>query len=542
MVKTKKQLLKVINLGFSVLQVIVAASILLLLVSNMLSYSNIITTYVVILVALLLFFAIARFKAVLITHINESFAPIVALEQWAENNNNSVSPITINTAIGASIAKLQQQLLTESYGNSSFDMLLREKALLDGETGIGTREFFNSRLEALLKEEDAHGAVLFLHFKELDTVQSLYGKQQALTLLATLIHTIEFRLTHLPSYFIARRNEFELALLIPDIYVKDTEKLATRLVNNLMAIPLPIGISNEEIVHVGISFFKCLAKSYQVMAEADMALRSAQLQGPSQWFMYDKDEVEQAKGSLKWRTLLTKVIARNAFVIFFQPMVEQGTKKILHHEVLAKMRDSEGQLISARMFMPMVRKCGFTEQVDLLIVEQVCKLLTFEHQQESCSLNLSIESLMSVDFIDKFKTILVNYPNVSSKIIIEISEYHLVNNLALLKPVLYILKDQGITILSDKVGQYVVSSQYLKECPISSLKLHRSIVLNIQHKPENQTVIQSLKAICTPLNINIYALGVENEDEWQVLKKLGVNGGQGHFFTKPVAQAVTAIH
>jgi RNase E specificity factor CsrD len=149
---------------------------------------------------------------------------------------------------------------------------------------------------------------------------------------------------------------------------------------------------------------------------------------------------------------------------------------------------------------------------------------------------------MSVDFIDKFKTILANYPNVSNKIIIEISEYHLVNNLALLKPVLYILKAQGITMLSDKVGQYVVSSQYLKECPISSLKLHRSIVLDIQHKPENQTVIQSLKAICAPLDINIYALGVENEDEWQMLKKLGVNGGQGHFFTKPVAQAVKAIH
>ncbi|MGB1197577.1 MAG: EAL domain-containing protein [Thalassotalea sp.] len=531
---------KIINIGFSLLQGLVVSTLIALFILTAFFTINLAMTLFISISAGVLLIVISRLKAVLTTALKQTFAPIQVLESWAtqSDNENVIPLLKLNTPIGHTIAKLQHQLIAESEGNSSFDMLVREKALLDAETGIGNREFFNNRLEALLQEGDAHGAVLLFHFKECDTVQSLYGKQQATSLLNTFIRTLQHRLVHLPNYFIARHNDFELALLIPNIFVKETERLATRLINNLMSVSLPVGISNDECIHLGISFFRHSAKPYQVMAEADMALRSAQLQGPSQWFMYDKDEVEQAQGSLKWRTMLNSIISKNAFIIYFQPVVDQATKKIRHQEVLAKMRDAEGQLISARIFMPMVRKCGFSKEVDLLIFEQVCKLLSYEKEQASCSLNLSIESLLSPQFIAQFYDLINQYPSIVKKIIIEISEYHLVNHLAQLKPIIFHLNNQGIAIIADKVGQYVMSTHYLKECPISALKLHRSVVLNIQHKPENQTVIQSLKTICTPLNINVYALGVESKEEWQVLEALGINGGQGHFFIKPVAQAV----
>ncbi|XQW85537.1 EAL domain-containing protein [Thalassotalea piscium] len=544
MISTKIKLIKVIQFGFIVVSALVVLALCLLLALNQFILPNFILSIAIVLVMVLLCLALFRFKKALLNAINTSFEPIQTLEVWGEQNQKetTISPLSDNTPVGITIANLQKQLLIESHGNSSFDMLLREKALLDSETGIGNREFFSNRLEALLKEEDAHGAVLFLHFKECEIVQSLYGKQQALALLVTLIHTIQHRLSHLPSFFIARRNEFELALLIPAIYVKDTEKLATRLINNLMTVPLPVGISNDEFIHIGISFFRYGAKSYQVMSEADMALRSAQLQGPSQWFMYDKNEVEQAKGSLKWRTLLTKAITKKSFVIFLQPVVGQDTNTILHHEVVIKIQEQKTKWINDRVFMPMVRKCGFTQQVDLLIFKQVCQLLTDNKTQGLCSLNLSIESLMSTEFIEEIKGVLLAYPDIAKKIIIEISEYHLVNHLTQLTPILFTLNEQGMMIFADKVGQYVVSSKYLKTCPISAIKLHLSIVLDIHHKPENQTVIQSLKGICEPLNINIYALGVDCQEEWQTLKQLGVSGGQGLFFTKQEGSEAKATH
>ena len=63
----------------------------------------------------------------------------------------------------------------------------------------------------------------------------------------------------------------------------------------------------------------------------------------------------------------------------------------------------------------------------------------------------------------------------------------------------------------------------------------------LHEKIENQVFIQSLKARCIQHNVKIYALGVESKDEWRTLVHLGVTGGQGHFFTEPVAQMADAI-
>ena len=473
---------------------------------------------------------------------------VTALEKWADLSRIcgeiQVIPDTEDN-VSQTIVKLNQQLQIAKNSDTHLDNVLRSNALLDKDTGVGNSEFFNNRLEALLTEDDCNGAVYFIQFKDFDLVHSLYGEQQALTLLNNLIQTLKYRLNSLPNYFIARRDESELAIIVPDIFFNDAEKLAGKLLKGLCSVALPVGMNKDEFIHIGVSYFSQAENSYQVKSEADMALRSAQLQGPSQWFMYDPGEVEHAsaKGSLKWRTFLNHVIAKNAFVIFFQPVISVNNERILHHEILTKIRDTDGSLISARVFLPMAKKCGLIQQIDLLVFKQICRLLTYDNQQkEHCSLNLSIESLLSTDFMNMFLSVLKEYPDIHEKLIVEISEYHLVNHLEQLQPSLAVLNQLGIKLLADKVGQYVVSSQYLTICPIHSIKLHRSIVLDIHKKTENQIFIQSLKAISDVQKVNVYALGVENIDEWQTLKRLGIHGGQGHYFTEPVAQVAKAIH
>jgi len=276
------------------------------------------------------------------------------------------------------------------------------------------------------------------------------------------------------------------------------------------------------------------------MAEADMALRSAQLQGPSQWFMYEQGEIEHKKirGSLSWRTFLTKVIKQKSLLTFLQPVMANDGKKILHYETLSKVKDDDDSIISARIFIPMARKCGLIQALDILACEKLFQVMNIETQHHYHSINLSIESLLSADFIDDLFELLANNSALVEYLIIEISEYHLVNHLEEISPVLDKLSAIGIRLLADKVGQYVVNANYLKICPISFIKLHRSIVLNIHEKLENQVFIQSLNALCTSYQVEIYALGIECSQEWQTLLRLGVTGGQGHYFSKAIAQHI----
>jgi len=443
------------------------------------------------------------------------------------------------------INSLVEQLEATENEDNQFDRKLLGNALLDKETGVGNRDFFNNRLEELLKEEDIQGAVYFIQFKECELVRTLYGQQQALALIEALISTLNDLLTPLTHYFLARRSEFELAVIVPHIFFLEAENLAEKLVLSLSKVDVPVGVNKDAFIHIGVSYFSNAENSYQVKSETDMALRSAQLQGPSQWFMFDPGEVEHTtvKGSLNWLNLLKSAIEKNAFVIFFQPVFAIDSEQQLHHEALSKVRDFEGNLIDARVFLPMAQKCGLIKDIDLLMFEQVCRLLSYDNeQQDDCSLNLSIESLLAKGFIEKITEILLRYQTISTRLIIEVSEYHLVNHLTELKPILSTLHQLGINLLVDKVGQYIESADYIKSYPISYMKLHRSIVLNIDKKPENQIFVQSVIAICGAHKVDVYALGVESIEEWKTLIMLGIDGGQGHYFTEPVAQVAKAIY
>ena len=480
-----------------------------------------------------------------------SFKPLQKLEDWAyhaviEGNANDIAlndSAEGNDIVTLAIHQLQHRIKANIASDIVWDQNIRSSALLDQETRIGNRAFFDNRLQAFVKEEDAQGAVILIHFKELELVQNLYGYQQAMTLLSTLIQVTKQRLHDQTSYFIARQSEYELSVLLPGTFINDVEKLAERLLKNFQTVVLPIGINHEEFVHIGISYFSGEQVPYQIMSEADMALRSAQLQGPSQWFMFKVGELEavKAKGSLKWRTFLTAAIASNRFVQFYQPVIANDSEKVLHYEVLTKVSDKSGTLIGARVFFPMAKKCGLTVQIDLLILEQVCRILaTEEDQQDVYSINISIDSLLSKGFSDKFLEIVQRFSAVKSRIMIEISEYQLVNHLVDLPSVLNAINSAGINVVADKVGQYVVSALYINVYPIYAMKLHRSIVLDIDKKTENQVFVQSLKALAEAKNIPIYALGVENKTEWRTLMQLGVKGGQGHLFTEPLAQVEKA--
>ena len=490
--------------------------------------------------------AVLLVKKTLNKQLSPTMKTISALENWAnlKPHQQKSTVLKADNNIAIAINELVTQLQQEKNSGSRIEQRIRQHPFLDEDTGIGNRDFFNNRLDAFLAEEDARGTLLLIQVNELASIEALYGEQQTLILLDSVIKTVKKRIQARVNYFLARYSENELALLLPNAYVDETEKLANKLIKSLSTIVVPTGINNEEFIHIGISCFKAHQNSYQILAEADMALRSAQLHGPSQWFMFERDEIddESAKGSLRWRTFLQAAIDNNAFVIFFQPVISPLNNNILHFEVFSKIKDKQQQYINARVFLPMAQKCGLSADIDMLVIEQVFAALNNKaHKQQHCSLNLSVDTLLSAHFIDKFLAKLAQHQTVHNRLIIEISEYRLVSQFAELEPILKQIHHCGIKLIVDKVGQYLVNGSYLKALPISAVKLHSSIVLKIHKKSENQIFINSLKVLCNEDDVGIYALGIELAEEWQTLIKLGINGGQGHLFSEPVPQMVSTI-
>lgn len=533
------------RISFRLIGAIIAA---FLVMNSLLIFATIQTPSMMLFVGLNLWFL----AIVVLSHrytrgwIKDRFAQVKKTERWARHYLKSggekysldqfnPGEWVVTDAILA-MDEVMQKAVTQSF---KVDKIVRSQTFLDNETGIGNRLYFDHRIEAFLSETDSHegGCVYLIQLKELDEIIHHEGKQEAQELLSYFIMLVAKFLEDFPNSVFARRSDYDFAMLIPYINMADAEKVASRLIRLCNRISLPECVEKEHFFHIGVACFRQGETVYQVLAEADMALRAAQLQGPSNWFMYDKGTIikDLAKGSVKWRTSLDMAITQQAFVLLFQPVVMTGGNAIHHHEILARMRNDNGQLANASVFLPMAQKFGMVARVDQLMVEKTIKLLQYEKgNKDICSLNLHLDSMLDLKFQQWLLSYLQQHPHAACRIIIEISEYQLVHKGVTLKYFFRALHKVGARLLVDHVGLYVLNTQYIREYEIDYLKLHNSIVKNIDVRAENQLFVKSLQGACSGTHVLIFGLGVERVGEWIALQKLGVAGAQGHYFTEPL--------
>ncbi|NRD72468.1 RNase E specificity factor CsrD [Shewanella sp. VB17] len=420
-----------------------------------------------------------------------------------------------------------------------FDQFIRSNTFLDAETGIGNRLFLKNRLDALSNDAGmmAPGALFLLEMEALDLLQQEFGDEPIGEILHQTINDINQILNSQANSIFSRRSYNQLAIVVPQISLKDVEKLAAKFLKVCMTQYFPEMINRDDFFHIGVAYFKVGGLKEQLIEEAERALRAAQFQGASGWFMYDKGAVDEefSKGSVRWRSFLEYALVNKRLVVFTQPIVDSDSK-IHHLEVSSRIRDNQQNLIRATLYIPMAIKCGLIPQFERQVIEMVLfDLLGDRHDiLTQYSINLSLDTLLSRAFIHWFKTTLLEYRHLTPRLIFEVNEDIVVNNRDQLASQLDMIKKMGANLCVDRVGQQVVGTQYIKECSFDLIKLHRSIVRQIHLRQENQLFIRSLIGGLYHTDVQVFAEGIESLEEWQTLKILGVSAGQGSMFSDPV--------
>lgn len=422
-----------------------------------------------------------------------------------------------------------------------FDQFIRSNTFLDPETGIGNRLFLKNRLDALSNDHGmmAPGVLFLLEMEDLDLLLQKVGDELIDEILLQTINDINRILDSQANSIFSRRSYNQFAIVVPQISLKDVEKLAAKLLRVCLNHQLSDGLISDDFYHIGAAYFKVGETKEQLIDEAERALRAAQFQGNSGWFMYDKGAVDEefAKGSVRWRSFLEYALVNRRLVIFSQPVIDSDMET--HHlEISSRIRDNQKNLIRATLYIPMAIKCGLTPQFERQVIEAVLFDLLGDHN-DTCtkySVNLSLDTLMSRAFIRWLKTTLLEYRHLTSRFIFEINEDIVVNHTEELAPRLDMIRKMGASLCVDRVGQQVVSTQYIREYHFDFIKLHRSIVRQIHLRQENQLFVRSLIGGLYRTGVQVFAEGVESFEEWQTLKILGVSAGQGSFFSEPIEE------
>lgn len=488
--------------------------------------------------ALLLFLVIMNltfaYKSVL-----KPWRTFMHLEAWANRYSKkgdsrffvrSTDYTLVNT-----IRSLYQLKQDAQNGGNKVEHLIRSQTFLDKVTGLGNRVYFEHRLEALLQQEDeAYGAVLIVQFGALDDLDGPNHSEALVELLGQYADILKDYVDDTRQSLVSRISKADFAILLPFVDIKEVEKTALNILRLSQKIETPNRYDKNAICHIGADLFTVADSSFQILAEADMALRAAQLHGPSGWFVYETDSLPQSdiKGSVRWRTAIENALAKNKFKLYFQPVAEHD-KCVHHFEVFVRMEDDKRELVNAKVFLPMARKSGLIPEVDKQVLTLLAKTLN-KNREHTISVNIHIDSWLNRDFANWLISFVRRNRNIVDHIIFEISEFEVAQHVKGLRSLFSALKRYHARTMVDQVGLYVLDTSYLNFIQVDYIKLHQSIVNNIHQRPENQMFVRSLTAITNQKMVTMFAVGVETTEEARVLRGLGINALQGHYVSEPL--------
>ncbi|AEY00572.1 regulatory protein CsrD [Oceanimonas sp. GK1] len=439
-------------------------------------------------------------------------------------------------AASRALDKLMSDLKEARKERSRFDTFIRANVFVDRKIGIGNRIFFDNRLEAALNDSASHsGALLLVELQDLEHINHKLGHDRGDELLSSASVYLGHLIRRYPGALQARYTGNTFALLFPNLVESEALDAARQVMKLLRRLHWPDTVRDPTLFIGGVCF-RFGEQLHQVEEEAELALRSAALQGGDGYFMYYKGLTEESsgKGTVRWRTLLGRVLEQDAVLLDRQGIYRARGREPESLELLARIRDEQGRELAAGHFLPMAEKCGLLQELDRSIMLRCLTLLQESDRRATLAINLSVDSLLNRGFHRWLVFELIQLPKaLLNDLVIELSEAGVSRHFQDLVKPLRALKALGCGLAVDHAGQDVVSTQYIKDYELDYLKLHPSLVRDIEKKPNNQMAVRSLLGNCMGNRTEVIAVGVETEAEWQCLQQLGVHAGQGYYFSCP---------
>jgi EAL domain-containing protein (putative c-di-GMP-specific phosphodiesterase class I) len=117
---------------------------------------------------------------------------------------------------------------------------------------------------------------------------------------------------------------------------------------------------------------------------------------------------------------------------------------------------------------------------------------------------------------------------------LEIKEGIAMNNAKLTSTRLIELTKLGIHISLDDFGTGFSSFKHLKQLPLENLKINQSLIRDIAVDPDSRMIINAIASMAHNLNLNVTAVGVEDENQLSFLRETECNEAQGYYFSRPL--------
>ena len=396
-----------------------------------------------------------------------------------------------------------------------------------------------SRMILKAKRNRSYVAVLFLDLDRFKKINETLGHDIGDQLLQAVAERLQNCVRK--SDTVARLGGDEFAVLLDDLHdVKFVVMIGRKI---LQVISKPIMIQDYELYitgSIGISLFPDDSEDVDDLLRcADTALYRAKDAGKNNYQYYTTDMNARAFEFLLLESGLRKALDNNEFMLYYQPLFNLKTSRLIGMEALLRWQHPEKGMIAPGDFIPLAEETGLIEPIGEWVLRTACTQ-NKQWQDEGYSqvkvlVNMSARQFCKKNITELIGDILLETGLSPDYLGIEITESVIMQNVKSTITKLKQMRKMGISLSLDDFGTGYSSLSYLKLFPVDNLKIDRSFVFNITSDPTDAAIAASVILLAHSMNIEVVAEGVETEEQLEVLRRQGCDHVQGFLFSQPLA-------
>jgi diguanylate cyclase (GGDEF)-like protein/PAS domain S-box-containing protein len=410
-------------------------------------------------------------------------------------------------------------------------------------TGLVNRREFESRLERALKSARAREtayALLYLDLDQFKIVNDSCGHSAGDTLLHQLGNLLKAKIRWRDT--LARLGGDEFGVLLESCNLDEAMQTAEEL---RAAIGDYKFMWDDRTFRLGVSIgvVPITADNEDVAAllsAADSACGAAKEAGRNRIHSFQENDIDlmRRRREMQWAARINNALEENRFELFRQTIMPLQTEEEgAHYEILLRMRDENGGVISPGLFIGAAERYNLTPAIDRWVIRQAFRWLVSEADERErlmlCSINLSGQSLGDEKFlpfvIDQFQMSGLD----ATKICFEITEHAAVASYSQAVRFINALKELGCKFALDDFGEGMSSFGYLKHLPVDFLKIEGGFVKEMLHDPIDREMVRSINEIGHLTGKQTIAEFAENEEIITMLRGIGVDYAQGYGVSEP---------
>jgi diguanylate cyclase (GGDEF)-like protein/PAS domain S-box-containing protein len=460
-------------------------------------------------------------------------------------NISIVTEISCNSVLDADgLVASHMMMFQDITARTLNEQRLIKLAKYDVLTGLSNRSKFHDFTEgkiAYCAHNSKKLALLFIDIDHFKNINDSMGHDAGDELLVSIAERLSSSIRE--TDLVARIGGDEFAITLLEM---GNPNQVTKIVQHILEVlSKPFFVQSKEInvsASIGISLYPESGSDIKTLTKtADTAVHQAKADGRNTYRFFSTEIQNRVIEQHTLELALKKALMNDEFFIHYQPLIDALSGRVVGLEALVRWQHEDWPNIGPHRFIPVAEECGLLPALGKWVLLNACKQ-SVKWLKDSATLfdfpvsvNLSPKQLNHTDFVEVLIDVLQETQIPPKNLVLELTETAVMQNPELAISILGKINSAGVKLAVDDFGTGYSSLNYLKQLPISKLKIDRSFVNDIGVDQNGEAIVKAILALAHSLNLEVVAEGVEEQFQVDFLRGHDCEVLQGYFFSQPLS-------